>query len=65
MLNSCASGVSVVNIDNGFGAGYQASLINKLGIRHGKNRATDTDAVDKSGNKDGTTDAKISLVKTS
>jgi hypothetical protein len=27
MLNSCASGVSVVNIDNGFGAGYQASLI--------------------------------------
>lgn len=30
MLNSCASGVSVVNIDNGFGAGYQASLINKL-----------------------------------
>ena len=32
MLNSCASGVSVVNIDNGFGAGYQASLINHLGI---------------------------------
>jgi hypothetical protein len=31
MLNSCASGVSVVNIDNGFGAGYSASLINKLG----------------------------------
>jgi len=29
MLNSCASGVSVVNIDNGFGAGYQANLINK------------------------------------
>jgi hypothetical protein len=29
MLNSCASGVSVVNIDNGFGAAYQASLINK------------------------------------
>lgn len=28
MLNSCASGVSVVNIDNGFGAGYIASLIN-------------------------------------
>ncbi|MBU0927420.1 MAG: nickel pincer cofactor biosynthesis protein LarB, partial [Spirochaetes bacterium] len=27
MLNSCASGVSVVNIDNGYGAGYQASLI--------------------------------------
>jgi pyridinium-3,5-biscarboxylic acid mononucleotide synthase len=30
MLNSCASGVSVVNIDNGFGAAYQASLINKM-----------------------------------
>ena len=30
MLNSCASGVSVVNVDNGFGAGYQASLINHL-----------------------------------
>ena len=29
MLNSCASGVSVVNIDNGFGAAYQANLINK------------------------------------
>ncbi|WP_029687628.1 nickel pincer cofactor biosynthesis protein LarB [Thermoanaerobacter sp. A7A] len=31
MLNSCASGVSVVNIDNGFGAAYSASLINKIG----------------------------------
>ncbi len=30
MLNSCASGVSVVNIDNGFGAGFQASLINHI-----------------------------------
>lgn len=30
MLNSCASGVSVVNIDNGFGAAYQASTINHL-----------------------------------
>jgi len=30
MLNSCASGVGVVNIDNGFGAGYLASLINRL-----------------------------------
>ena len=33
MLNSCASGVSVVNIDNGFGAGYLASMINHLGGR--------------------------------
>ncbi|MCB9914705.1 MAG: nickel pincer cofactor biosynthesis protein LarB [Planctomycetes bacterium] len=31
MLNSCASGVSVVNIDNGFGAGFQAALINRVG----------------------------------
>ncbi|SEO48630.1 nickel pincer cofactor biosynthesis protein LarB [Propionispora vibrioides] len=30
MLNSCASGVTVVNIDNGFGAAYSASIINKL-----------------------------------
>ena len=30
MLNSCASGLSVVNIDNGFGAGYLANTINKL-----------------------------------
>ena len=30
MLNSCASGVTVVNINNGFGAGYAASLINQL-----------------------------------
>lgn len=30
MLNSCAAGISVVNIDNGFGAACQASLINKL-----------------------------------
>ena len=31
MLNSCSSGVSVVNIDNGFGAGYLASMINHIG----------------------------------
>jgi len=30
MLNSCANGVSVVNIDNGFGAGCIASMINHL-----------------------------------
>lgn len=30
MLNSCASGISVVNIDNGFGAGYLASMINHI-----------------------------------
>ena len=30
MLNSCATGITVVNIDNGFGAAYQAALINRL-----------------------------------
>jgi NCAIR mutase (PurE)-related protein len=30
MLNSCAPGVAVVNIDNGFGAGYLAALIARL-----------------------------------
>ena len=33
MLNSCASGVSVVNIDNGFGAGYLANMINHMEAR--------------------------------
>ncbi len=31
MLNSCASGITVVNIDNGFGAAYSASMINQMG----------------------------------
>lgn len=38
MLNSCASGVSVVNIDNGFGAGYQAACINRLIVRAAESR---------------------------
>lgn len=33
MLNSCASGISVVNIDNGFGGGYNAVLIHQLAIK--------------------------------
>jgi hypothetical protein len=33
MLNSCAAGVTVVNIDNGFGAGYAAARINRLAMR--------------------------------
>ncbi len=33
MLNSCAAGVSVVNIDNGFGGGYMAALINRKDVR--------------------------------
>jgi NCAIR mutase (PurE)-related protein len=35
MLNSCAAGVAVVNIDNGFGAGYMAALINRGGRGQG------------------------------
>jgi NCAIR mutase (PurE)-related protein len=31
MLNSCAAGIAVVNIDNGFGAGYMAHSINLIG----------------------------------
>ena len=65
MLNSCASGVSVVNIDNGFGAGYQASLINKLGVRHSEKRTPVTDAVGQPEKKDGADGAKISIVKAS
>lgn len=34
MLNSCASGVSVVNIDNGFGAGYLAGMINHMDVKN-------------------------------
>ena len=34
MINSCANGVAVVNIDNGYGAGYMAAQINRLGVKH-------------------------------
>lgn len=33
MINSCANGIAVVNIDNGYGAGYMASQINRLSVR--------------------------------
>lgn len=33
MINSCANGISVVNIDNGYGAGYIATQINRLGVK--------------------------------
>ena len=33
MLNSCAEGIAVVNIDNGFGAGYMATQINRLAVK--------------------------------
>jgi NCAIR mutase (PurE)-related protein len=65
MLNSCASGVSVVNIDNGFGAGYQASLINKLGVKSEVDRATGKDNVDHLENRDDAADTNITLVKSS
>jgi len=39
MLNSCASGVSVVNIDNGFGAGFLAGRINHIGVKNGSAEA--------------------------
>lgn len=41
MLNSCASGISVVNIDNGFGGGYNAALIHQL-VHKGGNRYENT-----------------------
>lgn len=40
MLNSCASGITVVNIDNGFGAAYSATLINRLGEGEQGNEGT-------------------------
>jgi len=40
MLNSCASGISVVNIDNGFGSAYQADMINKLACGGRRKEAT-------------------------
>lgn len=42
MLNSCAAGVAVVNIDNGFGAGFLASRINRLGAGDGARPAKRT-----------------------
>ena len=33
MVNSCANGIAVVNIDNGYGAGYMATQINRLAIK--------------------------------
>ncbi|MCI8936306.1 MAG: nickel pincer cofactor biosynthesis protein LarB [Lachnospiraceae bacterium] len=39
MINSCANGIAVVNIDNGYGAGYIATQINRLGCRGGDQEA--------------------------
>jgi hypothetical protein len=65
MLNSCASGVSVVNIDNGFGAGFQASLINKLAANDKAQKHKDEapDAKQQSAKAEGK--CNISLIKAS
>ncbi|QTA81409.1 Pyridinium-3,5-biscarboxylic acid mononucleotide synthase [Desulfonema limicola] len=65
MLNSCASGVSVVNIDNGFGAGFQAGLINKLAVRHLPEEKDEENDLKKSGNIPGMGQGKIALLKAS
>lgn len=39
MINSCANGIAVVNIDNGFGAGYMATQINRLAVNGSMERA--------------------------
>lgn len=41
MINSCANGVSVVNIDNGFGAGYMATQINRQSVRDDDRNSSD------------------------
>lgn len=38
MINSCANGIAVVNIDNGYGAGYMATQINRLAVKEGGGR---------------------------
>ena len=42
MVNSCANGVSVVNIDNGYGAGYMATQINRLAVADPKENGVET-----------------------
>ncbi len=42
MLNSCANGITVVNIDNGYGAGYVASQINRLAIKGNERSSRDS-----------------------
>lgn len=42
MINSCANGIAVLNIDNGYGAGYMATQINRLAVRGGKEQPEKT-----------------------
>ena len=65
MLNSCASGVSVVNIDNGFGAGYQASLINKLSSKKDENKIDKPDPAIRLAETASDSDADVPLEKAS
>ncbi len=65
MLNSCASGVSVVNIDNGFGAGYQAGLINKLAAKNVPEENSDSETSKAGFKQPGDGKGNISLVKVS
>ena len=46
MLNSCANGMAVVNIDNGFGAGYLAAMINRM-VTKGRNKVMNTALLEK------------------
>ena len=43
MLTSCANGIATVNIDNGYGAGYIATQINRLAVGAGEHKRTETD----------------------
>lgn len=50
MLNSCSSNVSVVNIDNGFGGGYIAGVINKLAVGAERDELHEADKIHATGN---------------
>ncbi|MDJ0784211.1 MAG: nickel pincer cofactor biosynthesis protein LarB [Desulfosarcinaceae bacterium] len=65
MLNSCASGVSVVNIDNGFGAAYQASLINQIGLRPAETDDSENEGKAPGDHRPRPKAAKVSLVQAS
>jgi NCAIR mutase (PurE)-related protein len=65
MLNSCASGVSVVNIDNGFGAGFQAGIINKLASRNVSDEKQDSVTSKTANDQASGCKGNISLVKMS
>jgi hypothetical protein len=63
ILNSCASGVSVVNIDDGFDAAYQASLINKLAAGQTEQSIADGDGESPTAKGSGSDETDISPLK--